>query len=298
MQLSRRQFLTASAIAPLALHAATLEQVHLSVSSDEIDEDIAVVTKFLSGFGVHYTELRSIGGKYNTEQPIEMIRAARATMAAGSVRVCVVDSAFFRAQIPADDKALDKEWKLLDAAMDRAEILGTDIVRTFAFMPKPGEKPSEKDLPRIYELELESAKRAKKRNLRLAVENLMGGYCATGADLAKLQKNVQHESFGVTWDPNNAASAGEKSFPDGYKLLDPARIFHVHLRDFKHMPDGKVEWTAVGAGEFDNLGQMRALLKTGYKGAFNLETHFRIPEGKAAATRISLTALQEIVKKI
>jgi hypothetical protein len=64
------------------------------------------------------------------------------------------------------------------------------------------------------------------------------------------------------------------------------------------MPDGKVEWTADGAGEIDHLGQMRALLKTGYKGAFNLETHFRIPEGKAAASRISLNALLEIVKKI
>jgi sugar phosphate isomerase/epimerase len=134
--------------------------------------------------------------------------------------------------------------------------------------------------------------------VRLAVENLAGGYFATGADLSKLQRNVQHESLGVTWDPNNAAAAGEKSFPDGYKLLDAARIFHVHLRDFKHMPDGTVEWTAVGAGEFDNLNQIRSLLKKGYKGAFNLETHFRIPEGKAAATRISLNALLEIVKKV
>jgi sugar phosphate isomerase/epimerase len=298
MQITRRQLLAASALAPLALHSTTLAEVHLSVSSDEIDEDIAVATKFLGGFGVQYLEIRSIFGKYNTEQPLEMIRAARATMDAAKVRTCVVDSAFFRAQVPVDNAALEKEWTLLDAAMDRAEILGTNVVRTFGFMPKKGETPQAKDFPHIYELELESAKRAKKRGMRLAVENLAGGYFSTGADLAKLQKNVQHDSFGVTWDPNNAAAAGEKSFPDGYKLLDPARIFHVHLRDFKHMPDGKVEWTAVGAGEFDNLSQIRSLLKTGYKGAFNLETHFRIPEGKAAATRISLTALLEIVKKV
>jgi L-ribulose-5-phosphate 3-epimerase len=298
MQLTRRQLLVASALAPIALHSATLEQVHLSVTSDEIDENIAVATKFLSHFGVQYLEIRSLSGAYNTEQPLQMIRDARATMDAGKVHTCVVDCAFFRAQIPTSKADFDKEWKLLDDAMDRAEILGTDIVRTFAFMPAKGESPQERDYPRIYELELEAAKRAKKRNLRLAVENLAGSYFATGADLAQLQKNVQHDSLGVTWDPNNAATAGEKSFPDGYNHLDPARIFHVHLRDFKHMPDGKVEWTPVGAGEFDNLGQIRALIKTGYKGAFNLETHFRIPEGKAAATRISLNALLEIVKKV
>lgn len=295
MQITRRDFLAASA---LTLHAATLEQVRLSVTSDEIDEDIAVATKFLGGFGVRYLEIRSVGGKYNTEQPLEYVRAARAAMDAGGVKTSVVDCAVFRAQVPADNAALDKEWKLLDAAMDRAAILGTDVVRTFAFMPKTGEAASEKDLPRIYELEMEAAKRAQRRTMRLAVENLSGSYFATGADLAKLLKHAQHPSLGVTWDPNNAAVSGEKSYPDGYKQLDTARIFHVHLRDFKHMPDGKVEWTAVGAGEFDNAGQIRSLLKAGYKGAFNLETHFRIPEGKAAATRISLNALLKLVAEI
>jgi len=31
----------------------------------------------------------------------------------------------------------------------------------------------------------------------------------------------------------------------------------------------------VGQGEFDNLGQIRALLQDGYKGTFTLETHWR-----------------------
>ena len=73
--------------------------------------------------------------------------------------------------------------------------------------------------------------------------------------------------------------SGEQSFPDGYRKLDPARIFHVHLRDYKHQ-DGKVVWARVGDGEFDNLGQIRALLKDGYKGTFTLETHWARSEGQ------------------
>ena len=99
-------------------------------------------------------------------------------------------------------------------------------------------------------------------------------------------------------DPNNAAEMGEHPFPDGYRLLDPARIYHVHLRDYAHTADGKVEWRAVGEGEFDNLGQIRALLKTGYKDHFTLETHWRSPKGKAYATRTSLTALLKVIEKV
>ena len=97
---------------------------------------------------------------------------------------------------------------------------------------------------------------------------------------------------------NHVGASGEKAFPDGYRLLDPARIFHVHLRDYAHTPDGKVEWRAVGEGEFDNLGQIRALLKTGYKDNFTLETHWKSPKGKAFATRTSLTALLKVIEKV
>jgi L-ribulose-5-phosphate 3-epimerase len=295
MNLTRRHLLAASILTPFGLRAASLEQVRLGVTSDEIDEDVSKAVEFLSGFGVHYAEIRSIWGKYNTSQPLDKVREARGIMDAGKIHTSVLGTPFFRAQIPANDAALDKEWKLLDDAMDRAEIMGTNTLRTFAFMPVKGEQPKAADFERIYELEREAARRAKKRNMRLAVENLGGSFVSKGADSAKLLKNVKEDAFGLTWDPNNAAESGENAFPDGFAQLDPARIFHVHLRDFKHTPDGKVVWTAVGEGEFDNLGQIRALLKAGYKGTFTLETHFKHPDGKAAATKVSLAALLKVV---
>ncbi len=298
MNISRRELLTLCALAPLGLHAATLEQVKLGVTSDEIDEDLELAVKFLDGFGVHYAEIRQLWGKYNTALPLEKIREARAIMDAGKIRTSVLGTAFFRGEIPGNNRALDREWQLLDDAMDRAEIMGTNTMRTFAFMQRKGEQPKDSDFQRIYELQREAARRAKKRNMRLAVENLSGSYFGTGADSAKLLKNVKEDALGLTWDPNNAGESGEKAFPDGFKLLDPARIFHVHLRDYKHMPDGKVVWTAVGEGEFDNLGQIRALVNTAYKGTFTLETHFKHPDGKAAATRVSLTALLKVVAQV
>ena len=113
-----------------------------------------------------------------------------------------------------------------------------------------------------------------------------------------MQKAIPDSSLGMTWDPNNAAASGERPFPDGYKLLDPARIIHVHLRDFAHEADGKVEWRAVGQGEFDNVGQIRALLKSGYKENFTLETHWRSPKGKEFATRTSLAGLLKVIEQV
>jgi sugar phosphate isomerase/epimerase len=301
----RRDFLK-SGLAGLAavglgasqMHAATLAQVRLGVTSDEIDEDVAVAAKFLHDFGLGYAEIRNIWGKYNTSQPLEKVKEARLLLDAQNIRTSVLGTPFFRGQLPAGPAELDKEWKLLDDAFARAEILGTDKLRTFGFLVKQGEAATEKDLTRVYELETEAARRAKKRGMRLAVENLVGSYFQTGADSAKLLKNVKEDALGLTWDPNNAGMAGENSYPEGYGKLDPQRIFHVHLRDWKKGPDGKVDWTFVGEGTFDNLGQIRSLLKAGYKENFTLETHAKHPDGKAAATRKSLTALLDVVKRV
>ncbi len=54
----------------------------------------------------------------------------------------------------------------------------------------------------------------------------------------------------------------------------------------------------VGDGEFDNLGQIRAMLKDGYKGTFTLETHWRDPKGKTYSSEQSFKALLEVVAKV
>ncbi len=298
---TRRQLFAIPGFALLA-RAATLQQIHLGVTTDEIDEDPKAAAQFLKDFGLSYAEVRSVWGKYNTAQPVEKIREARAIFDEFGIKTSTLGTAFFKIPLPADSaegqKILDEQWTLLDGAMDRAAILGTDKLRVFAFTYKAGDAHGKSDYPRIYELVKEAARRARARNFRLALENVGGSYVSIGAESAQLLKAVQDPALGLTWDPNNAGESGEKAFPDGYRLLDPARIFHVHLRDYRHRPDGKVEWCAVGEGEFDNLGQLRALLKDGYKGTFTLETHYRAPQGKAFASRTSLTALLKVVAKV
>src|SRR5271165_1359177 len=125
--ISRRYILFASAAAPLlrCLDAATLDQVRLSITSDEIDEDLRTAASFIHQHGLRYAELRSIWGKYNTAQPIDKIHEARALLDEYQLQMSIADTAFFRGTLPPDtpagDRALAEQWTLLDDAMARAK---------------------------------------------------------------------------------------------------------------------------------------------------------------------------------
>lgn len=296
MMLTRREVLALSAAAPLL--AAKLSEVRLGVTTDEIDEDLLTAIRLLREFGLAWAEVRNIWGKYNTVQPIEKIKEARALFQEYGVRVSVLATGFFKVPLPAEGSPqLAEQWRLLDAAFERARILGTNKIRVFAFNLKDGEQPGPNDFARICELLREAARKAKARGFLLALENVGGSYVSTGAQAAAILKAIPDPTLGLAWDPNNAGASGEQAFPDGYRLLDPARIFHVHLRDYRKRADGKVEWCAVGEGEFDNLGQIRALRQDGFEGTFTLETHYRHPLGKAHATRTSLAALLKVIEQ-
>jgi L-ribulose-5-phosphate 3-epimerase len=304
---TRRELLAGSALAILArrLVALPLSQIKLGVTTDEIDDDVLTAAKYLHDRGLRWAEVRNIWGPYNTAQPMEKVREAARIFDENQIRVSIEGTGFFKIPLPPETpeglKVLDEQWKLLDAAMERAKAFGTPKLRIFTFMLAKGETPSPKSYARIDELLREAARRAK--GFQLAVENIGGGHVWSGAQAGELLKRVKEDNVGMTWDPNNAAESGEQSFPDGYRKLDPARILHVHLRDYRH-EEGKVVWAAVGEGEFDNLGQIRALLKDGFQGTFTLETHWRDPKHKGDpkqrwySTEASLAGMLKVIERV
>jgi len=299
---SRRQFAASLAALASRVQALPLSAFKLGITTDEIDDDPLAAAQFLRRYGLAWAEVRNLWGPYNTDQPPEKVRQARAIFDEQGIRVSVLDTSFFKIPLlpdtPAGRQKLDEQWKLLDAAMERAMIFGTRKIRIFTFMLEANEKPSAQSYGRIDELLREAARRARAGRFLLAVEDIGGGHVSNAAESAELLKRVKDDNVGLAWDPNNAAQSGEQPFPDGYRRLDPQRIFHVHLRDYRHDTAGKVEWAAVGQGEFDNLGQIRALLRDGYKETFTLETHWRDLRGKLYSTETSLKGLLKIVEQV
>ncbi len=298
MSITRRSLLASLAAAPL-LRAIEPSKLKISITTDEVDDDLDVALEFLARHNLKWAEIRNLGGKYNTSQPPEMVREARKQLDGAGVKLAILDTGFFKVPLPDSQAALDKQWALLDTAFTNAQILGTDLIRTFAFTYPKGGSAKDGDYSRIYELVAKAAEKAQKAGFRFALENVGGSYVGTSMDSERLLAAVKNPALGLTWDPNNAAEMGDKDpFPSGYKRLDPKRIFHVHLRDYKRTPDGGAVWCGVGQGEFDHVGQIRAMLKDGYKGAFSLETHFKIDGSKAKASEFSMTHLLGRVRKV
>lgn len=298
---TRRDLFAGAATAFLArgLNALPLARIKLGITTDEIADDVLTAAKFLRDHDLKWAEIRNIWGKYNTAQPVEKVREAMQILDSHGVKVSVEGTGFFKIPLPPENtegqKILDSQWALLDTSLERARIFGTNTLRVFSFMLAKEEQPSERSYARIAELMREAARRAK--GFRLAVENIGGGHVCSGAQSGDFLKRVKDANVGLAWDPNNAAQSGEQSFPDGYRRIDPARVFHVHLRDFRR-ENGKVIWAAVGTGEMDNLGQIRALLKDGYTGSFTLETHWKDPKGPLYSTETSLAGLLKVIEKV
>lgn len=302
--MTRRNFLGAGGALPVSLAAAGSTYVPLAVTTDEIHADLGVAIEFLRRFGLRHCEIRRLWGKYNTSLPVARVKLVRSMLDDAGIKLAILDTSFFKVPLPALDsvegaKAMTRQWDLLGRAFERADILGTRLIRTFAFTYRRGESPRKSAYPQIYELVQESAERAHAAGFRLAVENVADSYVATAVQSAALLKAVSSPGLGLTWDPSNSARAGDPdAFPSGYESLDADRIWHVHLRDYRRLDDGTLEWCGVGDGEFDNPGQIRALLGDGYEGVFSLETHFRLNGSKHAASEHSLRGLLKTVQQL
>src|ERR1035437_488229 len=84
------------------LPALPLSAFKLGITTDEIDDGPLVAARFLRRYGLSWAEVRNIWGPYNTDQPVEKVRQARAIFDEQGVRVSVLDAGFFKIPLPPD----------------------------------------------------------------------------------------------------------------------------------------------------------------------------------------------------
>ena len=106
-----------------------------------------------------------IWGKYNTVLPLEKIREARALLDEHKIKTSVLGNRVLQGSASGRGRgrtqgAARPQWDLLDGAMQRAEILGTNTLRIFAFTYKAADGLKESNYPRIQELLKEAARSA------------------------------------------------------------------------------------------------------------------------------------------
>lgn len=283
MTLDRRAFLGAALASPLAGPAGRIGLDRISLLTDEIARSPEDAIAFCKQYGVRWVELRGVpggGGTYASMGESVLVPAARQLKEAG-LRVSFLNTPMLKFTMPGTEPArrrnetpeqrqqreererarFERRHEELARALRAAEIFEVSIVRIFTFTRVA--EPSSL-LPRVAEVLAPMAAEARRRGMRLLVENEGSCNVATAAELRRLCELLPDPGLGVNWDPVNALGFREPAWPEGYRLLPLERLGNVQM---------KARGLVIGPDFLPWKEIFGALAGDGYTGRIGLETH-------------------------
>jgi L-ribulose-5-phosphate 3-epimerase len=310
---SRRNFVggmlamtTLSAASPLFSLPGLASPFRISVINDEITQDFEHACEIAAKeFGMGWIELRSMWNKNVVSLDEKEISEARRIVDKYQLKVTDIASPLFKVDFPGAPKSKFSEAssfganfdakqqdEVLERAIALAKTFKTDRIRCFDFWRL--------DDPVLYRSGIndklrEAAEKVGRQGMILVLENEPACNTATGAEAAPVLGAIKTPSFMLNWDPGNAATLGEKPYPDGYNLLPKERIGHCHCKDAVKVAKG-YDWAPVGGGVIDWVGQFKALKRDGYHFAVSLETHWNGGGSPEQSTRTSWAGMKKALQ--
>ncbi len=278
----------------------------IAAITDEFSPDIVTAVRSMSEVGMTAAELRMVFGKNIIDLTDEELDRAKQIVGERGMSIISIASPLLKCVLPnapeidsrfqqdifASKHTFDDQPRLTDQAFEIAERTGARIVRVFSYWRTV--KP-EACFERVVLALRALAEKAAAHGLIIGLENEHACNIATAAETARVLAAIDHPNLQVVWDPCNALVSGENPFPEGYRLLPPKRIVHVHAKDC-FVTNHKPTFGALGECAIDWRGQIAALLADGYKGYVSLETHWPGPGGdKHAASMICGRNLKALV---
>jgi L-ribulose-5-phosphate 3-epimerase len=278
----------------------------IAIINDEISQDFGRACEVAAQqFGMDWIELRGMWNKNLLKLDAKEIEEARRILEKYKLKVTDIASPLFKVDWPEAPKSkfspqrdqfnadftFQQQDEVLERSIELAKAFNTDRVRCFDFWRLDDPAPCR---AAMNEKLLGAANKASKNSILLVLENEMSCNTATGAEAARVLSAVKSPNLMLNWDPGNAVEGSEKPYPDGYEQLPKNRISHCHCKDAERKPDGKgYQWTAMGHGTIDWVGQFRALKRDGYAYAVSLETHWRGAGTPEESTRQSWAGMKK-----
>ena len=282
----------------------------IAVINDEISQDFGRSCEVTaSEFGLEWIELRAMWNKNILNLDANEVAEARRILEKYKLRVTDIASPLFKVDWPGAPKSAfspkgaqfnadftyEQQDDVLERSIELAKVFQTERLRCFDFWRLDDPAPYR---AAMNEKLLAAAGVAGKKGVTLLLENEAACNTGTAAEVAKVLAEVKSPSFMLNWDPGNAASRGEKVFPDGYALLPKERIGHCHCKDVTKKADSNsYDWAAMGRGIIDWTGQFAALKRDGYHFAVSLETHWRGAATPEESTRQSWSGMKDELQK-
>lgn len=255
----------------------------LSVISDEVSQDLNDVISFARKFGLVEVEIRTLWN-LPPHRLLDKSRELLEVLSSNDLRVCAIASPVFKSNLH-DPEEYDEHLRILGDVIELGKRLDAQLIRVFCFW-RSG----------IYEENLDellfkfgkAVEIAEDEGMLLCLENEPSTFLTNGRVVADFVKRLGSSSVRVLWDPGNDIMdpEGEIPYPDGYCHVR-GLVSHVHVKDgVRSGAKGSPEFTAVGDGEVNYLGQLSALLEDGFEGCLSLETHWR-PSAKLTEAQVT-----------
>lgn len=279
-----------------------------TIISDELSQDLDVVTAVVRDLGLPGIELRSLFGrafKDLTATDVAQV-AARARQEGWRIFGCATP--VFKCGLN-DRAAIAEHQEHFRRALDVAHRLECDLVRVFTFLRDENRHESGW-VERVSDELLQLGELATGAGVRIGVENEYSCLVATAGEMAALLSRLPLP-FGAIWDPCNVLFLPDEAAPSPADFTQLAsRILHVHVKDAVRNQSTAVV-VPIGLGDVGWRSQLATIAGSGYQGLLSLETHWRLEaiderdlhlpagysfsQGGEAASRVCIRNLQALL---
>lgn len=264
-------------------------QIPIASITDEFSHDLAIALDAMAEIGMTGAELRVLWGKNIMDLTSDELSRARDMIGERGMKVISIASPVLKCVLPgapdidtrfqhdvfASKHTFDDQPRLAEKAFGICKFFNAPVLRVFSYWRSV---EPEKCFDGVVKAMENLSAQAAQEGLIIGLENEHACNIATATETLRVLAAVNNPALQVVWDPANCYISGQVPFPEGYRMMPPQRIAHVHIKDCS-LDGHKPVWGPVGTRDIDWKGQMAALKADGYKGYVSLETHWPGPNG-------------------
>ena len=240
--------------------------------SDEVSQYPLVVAAFARRHGFAGIELRSMFGRSFRDLTRADVAEIARIMTDQGLQVLGCATPVFKCAL-ADAAQRAEHVEIFRRSVEIAVALGAPLLRVVTFL-RGARAPDDAELAQAAE-HINQLLALCPAGLKIGVENEASCLMGTGAETERFLRNGADDRLTLIWDPCNVlyvpgfggtATAG---FP-----RIASRVGHVHVKDASRTTDG-AEARKMGDGQTGWQSHFGEIDRSGYRGRFSLETHWR-----------------------
>ena len=249
----------------------------LAILTDEVSQDLDAVIRFAREEKLDGIEVRSLFGKAFRDLSADELRTIAARAKDAGLAIAGAASPVFKCNLDAPGE-IAEHVELFKRSVEAAHILGTDLVRVFAFLRRSHPATSD-DLARAASHFSKLFDVVRGSGIRVGIENEASCIVGNAAETAEFWQHLPaNDCATLVWDPCNCLYLDGDEDPVGEAFDAVADLVgHVHIKDARRNgTKAAPTCLEVGTGQLNFPNHLHTLKTNGYRGWVTLETHWRV----------------------